>query len=39
MNQRINEHKRALASLDYNMAAVAEHVIKNRSQYYWLEGF
>ena len=28
VNQRINEHKRALASLDYNMSAVAEHVIK-----------
>ena len=28
VDQRITEHKRALASLDYNISAVAEHVIK-----------
>ena len=35
MNQRINERKRKLASLDYNMSAVAEHVIKTDYNIGW----
>ena len=37
MNQRITEHKRALASLDYNMSAVAEHVIKTDHSIGWVD--
>ena len=35
MNQIITEHKRALASLDYNMSAVAERVIKTDHNIGW----
>ena len=35
MDQRINEHKRALSSLDYNMSAVAENVIKTDHNIGW----
>ena len=37
MNQRITELKRALASCDYNMFAVAEHVIKTDHNIGWEE--
>ena len=35
VDQRINEHKRALASLDYNMFTVAEHIIKTDHNIGW----
>ena len=31
VDQRIKEHKRTLALLDYSMPTVAEHAIKHRS--------
>ena len=37
VDQRIKEHKRALASLDYSMSAVAEHAIKTDHNIGWEE--